>query len=80
MITKMNMSTNPDGGEDEAVDFSKLPDSGEREFAQSMDQEDPLKHLRERFHIPSQNSLNNNTLLLSGKFSSPWIQSAGICK
>lgn len=79
-ITKVDMNSNPNGDSaDEVFNFSTLPRSGEREFAQSMDQKDPLKHLRESFHIPSQKSLNTNTLLLQGNFSSPWIKAAEIC-
>lgn len=62
----------------DVINFSTLARSEEREFAQSMDQKDPLKHLREKFHIPSQKSLNTNTLQLPGNFSSPWIKAVGI--
>ena len=74
----MNSNQNGDSG-DEVINFSTLPHSGEREFAQSMDQKDPLKHLRENFHIPSQKSLNTNTLLLPGNVSSPYNKAASIC-
>ena len=73
----MYSNLNEDSG-DEVIDFSALPHCGEREFARSMDQKDPLKHLREHFHIPSRKSLNTSTLLLPGNLSSPLIEADSI--
>ncbi|KAJ5768707.1 Kynureninase (L-kynurenine hydrolase) [Penicillium odoratum] len=45
---------------DEALDISAFPFSEEREFAQLMDQNDPLNHFREGFFIPSKTNLESS--------------------